>query len=146
MNLPPIPEATPKELRKFGWTVGGVFLVLTGFLVWRDHPILSTVTGVLSAYLLIFGTLAPTWLEAFHNKWWKGALFIGHYMGMVAFTIIYVVLFTPVSLIARVVGFDPLGLRTHRKAESYWHTREGALSSDHYEYQFARTEDKENAS
>jgi hypothetical protein len=65
---------------------------------------------------------------------------------MAAFALIYWLLFTPGSLIGRLVGFDPLGLRKHGKADTYWHDRKFPLSSTHYEKQFAFTEDEADGS
>jgi hypothetical protein len=142
---------TSQELKKFGWTIGGIFLTL-GILLLVAYLIRGRAhSGVFSALfiplgaLLIFLGSVPGLREsglmlAIHRGWMALAAFlgkyVGHYVGMAVFTVIYWILFTPVSLIARLVGFDPLGLRKHRKADTYWRPREAALSSRHYEKQF----------
>lgn len=148
---PQKPILSSHELKKFGWTIGGIFLVLGG-LLWLSFFIRGAVhSGViaglftpLGALLVILGSI-PSLREsglmlAIHRGWMALAAFlgkyVGHYVGMAVFTLIYWILFTPVSFIARMVGFDPLGLRKHRQADTYWRPREAALSSRHYEKQF----------
>ena len=145
------PTPTSQELKKFGWTIGGIFLVL-GILLLVSFLIRGkTHSGIFSALFIPFGALLillgtvpglrnSGLMRVIHRGWMGLAAFlgkyIGHYVGIAVFALIYWILFTPVSLVARLVGFDPLGLRKHRKVDSYWRPREAALSSDHYEKQF----------
>lgn len=142
------------DLKKFGWSVGGVFLLLGAvflglFLYNGGHVIKTSVCLSLGAFLVVMGTVPPLrnsgLMLSIYRGWLKLAAFlaryVGHYVGMAAFALIYWVLFTPVSLIMRIVRFDPLGLRKHGKASTYWHDREFPLSSNHYEKQFAIMEE-----
>jgi hypothetical protein len=147
----PVSTPTSQELKKFGWTIGGIFLVLGLLLLLSFLAKGKTHSGIVAVLFLSFGALlvllgsVPGLRESgamrvIHRGWMGFAAFlgkyVGHYVGLAVFTLIYWILFTPVSLVARLVGFDPLGLRSHRKVDSYWRPREGALSSDHYEKQF----------
>lgn len=143
MVLPKNKPVTTRELRKFGLQIGGIFLAIATFVLWRKGPghlvfILSSVLGV---YLVGFGAIQPDLLAGFHRFWLKLADFlgryVGHYVGMLFFSVLYWILFAPVALIMRIVGFDPLGLRKHKRASTYWNPRTAALSSDHYERQFS---------
>jgi hypothetical protein len=138
--------ATPEELRKFGCQIGGIFLVLGlvflySYLFREKGPLLMVICLGLGVYLVSFAVISPAMLAGFNRFWWKLSDFlgryVGHYVGMAFFTLLYWILFAPVALIMRVVGFDPLGMRSHRKAATYWHDRPRALSSDHYERQFS---------
>ncbi len=141
----PIKRTPPtiQELRKFGYQTGGIFLAISALFLWRKGTGSYTfmVTAVLGAYLIIFGLVKPAFLAGFNRFWWKLADFlgryVGHYVGLVFFTILYWILFAPVAGIMRLVGFDPLGLHRHKNAASYWHKRHWPLSSDHYEHQFS---------
>lgn len=147
------PASTPtaQELKKFGWTIGSIFLVLGILLAISFRLNGKAHTGIFAgmfipvgALLILLGSIPGLresgLMRALYRGWMAFAAFlgkyVGHYVGLAVFTLIYWILFTPVSLIARLVGFDPLGLRSHRKVDSYWRRREGALSSDHYEKQF----------
>jgi hypothetical protein len=142
MPTPNRNPSTPQELRKFGYQIGGIFLALSALFLWRKGVgILCVVTALLGTYLVVFGALKPELLAGFNRFWWKLSDFlgryVGHYVGLAFFTILYWILFAPVAVIMRIVGFDPLGLRRHRNAASYWHERPAPLSSDHYEHQFS---------
>ncbi len=134
--------STPQELRKFGLQIGGIFLTLSALYLWRKGTgIISMATALLGAYLVVLGALKPDLLAGFNRFWWKLsgflARYVGHYVGLGFFTILYWILFAPVAVIMRIVGFDPLGLRRHKTAPTYWHERPWPLSSDHYEHQFS---------
>lgn len=138
----PLPS-TPQELRRFGYQTGGIFLVIAALFLWRKglgNPVF-VVTAALGAYLVLFALARPELLTGFSRFWWKLSDFlgryVGHYVGLAFFTILYWILFAPVAIIMRIVGFDPLGLRRHKSASSYWHERPWPLSSDHYEHQFS---------
>lgn len=132
-----------QELRSFGRTIGLIFAALAGIYFWRKglSHFLTIIFAGLGGYLVIFSVVAPAMLTGFHRFWWKLAEFlgkyVGHYVGMAFFTLMYWVLFAPVAIIFRLVGFDPLGLNRFKKADTYWHARPTALSSKHYEKQFA---------
>jgi len=138
--------ATTAELRKFGLTIGGIFLVLTLVLFFRGRTPVMAAAGVLAVYLLSFAIADPDKLAGFHRGWWKGTFVVGHYMGVFWFSVIYWILFTPAAFAAGLFGFDPLGTKRFRKADSYWHDRPTALSSDHYEKQYAKMEDSRDGS
>jgi hypothetical protein len=142
----PLKPLSPQELRKFGYQIGGIFLVF-GLIFAYSHfvrhkgPTAMAVCLALGTYLLVSASAAPASLAGFHRFWTKLsellANYVGHYVGMAFFTLLYWILFAPVALIMKIVGFDPLGTRKHRKAATYWHNRSTPLSSDHYERQFS---------
>lgn len=150
MKPPAYTPPTSEELKKFGWIVGGIFLFLGAvFLVFflfvnGKHPIKAGICLSIGGLLVLLASIPPLrnggLMRGIHRAWVKLAIFlgkyVGHYVGIAVFALLFFVIFTPVSFIARVVGFDPLGVRRHRRADSYWHRRHGALTSDHYEKQF----------
>lgn len=143
MVLPKKKPVTTQELRKFGLQIGGIFLAIALFVLWHKgagHKVFM-VTGLLGVYLVGFGAALPDSLAGFHRFWLKLAdllgRYVGHYVGMAFFSLLYWILFAPVAVIMRIVGFDPLGIRKHKHASTYWHPRKAALSSDHYERQFS---------
>lgn len=134
---------TIQELRKFGLQIGGIFLALSALFLWRkgSGSLMFMITAILGTYLVVFGAVKPGFLAGFNRFWWKLSEFlgryVGHYVGLAFFSILYWILFAPVAVIMRIVGFDPLGLRRHKTAPTYWHERPWPLSSDHYEHQFS---------
>ncbi|MBK7497008.1 MAG: hypothetical protein IPI28_17035 [Candidatus Omnitrophica bacterium] len=115
MVLPKKKPVTTQELRKFGLQIGGIFLAIALFVLWRKgagHKVFM-VTGLLGVYLVGFGAALPDSLAGFHRFWLKLAdllgRYVGHYVGMAFFSLLYWILFAPVAVIMRIVGFDPLG-------------------------------------
>ncbi len=141
---------TPQELKKFGLTVGGIFFFLgTVFLVFFQfvngkHPIKAAVFLSVGTFLILMAAIPPLrssgLMIGLHKVWIHLAMFlakyVGHYVGIAIFSVLFFLIFMPVSGIARILGFDPLGLRKHGQVDSYWHPRKAALTSDHYEKQF----------
>jgi len=149
MQPPAYTPPTPQELKKFGFTVGGIFcflglVFLTFFLLHGGHRIKTTVFLSIGVFLILMSAIPPlrtsALMFAIHKGWLKLAAFlakyVGRYVGLAIFSILYFLVFFPFGGIARLFGFDPLGIRKHRHSESYWHPRERALNSDHYERQF----------
>jgi Saxitoxin biosynthesis operon protein SxtJ len=113
-------EITNKQLRSFGLTVGGIF-ALIGFwpvLLRAQNPRWWAV--VLAACLLVPAVVFPTILFWPHKGW----MAIGHILGWINTRIILGIVFylvvTPLGLIRRWLGKDPMGrnlgpdLKTYR--------------------------------
>ena len=108
-----------KKDRSFGLIVG-IFLVgysAYGYLV---HQILipwSTATG-------FFITMTAIFIPRVIHPFRKAMEFAGHWMGIIntyiLLTLIYILLFIPVSLIYKMTGKDVLKLRRDNIASTYW--------------------------
>jgi len=146
---------TPAELRRFGYQIGCIFLLFAAIFAYtwifkQRNLYLLIPFGAIGVYLVGFAAIRPQWLSGF-NRFWIAlagflARYVGHYIGMALFTLIYLIMFAPVALVIRLIHFDPLGTRKHGKVSSYWHARESALTSDHYERQFSVEQRKEDES
>ncbi len=126
----------PRELRKSGLLVGGVFTAL-GVVSWLRHkpaaPWLLT-PGVL---LMVFGLLAPRTLKYIYLAWMSLAIVLGFVVSNILLTVFFFVVITPIGFIARCSGKDFLGLKLDPKAASYWLPREKKLRKpEEYERQF----------
>jgi hypothetical protein len=118
------PSGRPKPYRaerEFGWIVGGILLALGSWWVYRGkfeqaRPIFIGV----GALLVVLGTLLPKLLR-WPNRGW---LVLGEALSKVMTTlilgIVYFVVLTPIGLVLRLRGWDPLQRRTAPQA-SYWH-------------------------
>ncbi len=119
-------------LRRFGLLVGGVFAVLAAVGAWRAGGVPGTagvVFGVLGAVLLLGGLLAPQMLRAVYIVWMTAALAMGFVMTRVLLTLAFVVVFTPIGLLFRLIGRDHLHQRPDPAATSYWIERTDGPSS-----------------
>lgn len=102
-----------KDERNFGRAVGVVTMAIGALQMWRGH---ATAAGALTAIgvaLLLAGTFAPSALVV-PNRWWRRA---GHALGWlntrILLSLFFFVVLTPVGVIMRLFGKDPLDVRGH---------------------------------
>ncbi len=112
---------TPNEGRKFAFPVGLAFGVLGGILYWRGFMPGVWATWTLSALLLVAGLLIPAYLGPVYRAWMGLALAISKVTTPIFMGIVYFLVLTPVSLIMRVVRYDPL--RRPDDPKSFWFER-----------------------
>jgi Saxitoxin biosynthesis operon protein SxtJ len=126
-----------QELRTFGLA----FLVaggLGGFLLaWRFG--LGAPSIVLWALAPIGGLLAlvaPRALRPLYILLTVLAWPIGMVVGTVSLAVVYYVVITPLGLVFRLLGKDPMSRRFDRQAATYWIERRQAPSVERYFRQF----------
>lgn len=108
-----------RSLRVFGCSVGGVLLVVAGIL-WWNAPLPAAILSGVGGALCVVGLAAPRLLRGVHWVWMAFALALGYVMTRVILTAIFFLLITPVGLLMRLVGRDPMHRTWDRGAESYW--------------------------
>jgi len=123
-------------LRKFGITMGIAFLLIAAIAYFKrgtlNYPILS-----ISLFFFIAGLLLPLLLKPIYIFWMKLALILSWINTRVLLIIIYYLLFTPISLILKLIGKDLIDSKIDRSARSYWKKREeGEFKPSNYERQF----------
>ena len=120
--------------RDFGLLVGGVFLALGGWWSYRGrYPIVSLGLLGLGASLMLLGALYPKSLVVPNRLWMGMAEAMGFVTTRVILGLVFFLLVTPLGLVRRLSGGDPLGRRAKR-TESYWKPyTERRKSPKHYE-------------
>jgi hypothetical protein len=131
-------DRSPKALRRFGFTLGGVFVLLGLFvLARRRSENLTALSSQLLGLLLIFtGFVAPNALKYLHALWTGLSLLIGWVMSRVILTIVFFLVVTPVGLLQRLTGHSSLDLRFRTGADSYWQPRQKTFAPAEYRNQF----------
>jgi hypothetical protein len=121
---------TPAEGRKFAFPVGIAFGLLAGLFFWRGVMPGVWITGSASGLLLVAGLLVPGYLGPVYRAWMGLALLISRVTTPIFMGVVYFLVLTPVSLIMRIVRYDPLG--RDPASESYWveRTEEAGRRSD----------------
>jgi Saxitoxin biosynthesis operon protein SxtJ len=106
--------------RDFGLLVGGVLLALGGWWLYRGrYTALSGLLLAVGATLVLFGALLPKSLVVPNRLWMKLAEAMGFVMTRVILGVVFFLFVTPIGLVRRLFGGDPLGRRAAR-TESYW--------------------------
>src|SRR5262249_2223822 len=110
-----------RRLRKFGLTVGGVFLVLalTLFLRHRRGAFMYAFSGI-GGGLVLGGALVPALLAPVERAWMAVAHVLGWINTRILLTAVFFVVFTPISLVLRLIGRDPLDRKRDKSRPSYW--------------------------
>jgi hypothetical protein len=125
-----------RELRKFGWVVGGVFTLLgvAWLLRGKPHYPWALAPGVL---LIAFGAILPRALKYVYIAWMSVAVVLGFIVSNVLLTLFFFVVITPIGLIARACGKDFLRLKLDRAASTYWISRaQSSKDASSYDRQF----------
>jgi hypothetical protein len=126
----------PRDLRKFGLMVGGVFLVLGLWFLFRHKP-WHAWFWLPGSLLVLFGAMAPRALKHIYTGWMAFAFSLGMVVSAVLLTLFFYLVVTPIGLVARLFGKDFLA-RKRCNASSYWLRRPGSGPKQpaQYERQF----------
>src|SRR6266404_4274094 len=129
-------ETGARDLRKFGLTVGGVFVLLGVLFLLRHNPSYPFLLGIGST-LVLFGAIWPRALKWIYIAWMTLAFTLGFVMSNVILTLFFFLLVTPIALLSRLFGQDFLARKLDKNAASYWipHVKEEKTAAS-YERQF----------
>jgi len=113
---------TPPSERKFGFSFAIVFATLAARAWWTGRPGAFAVLSALSVSLLVITASAPRLLRAPNRIWFRIGLFLSRFMSPIVIGAMFILIVTPLGLLMRAFGRDPLRLRS--RASSYWVPRE----------------------
>jgi len=100
--------------RSFGVSVGIVLLAIAAALVWRGRVGRAEILGAVGAVLLVCGLVYPPILRVPSALWWRFSRALGHVNARVLLTVLFSVVLTPLSVVWRLTGKDPLARRRDR--------------------------------
>lgn len=120
---------TPAEGRKFGFTVGGAFLVLAAISLWRGHRIPVIVLATPGIALALGALLVPSHLGGVQRRWMAMAEAISKVTTPIFMGIVYFIVLTPTGFVLRLFGHRALDHEP--QDDSYWKRRpEGKRAAD----------------
>ncbi|HET6647941.1 MAG TPA: SxtJ family membrane protein [Pyrinomonadaceae bacterium] len=117
-----VPEVSNAQARKTALVVAAVFLAIALWNVYRGRMTQVTIFGGIAGAITLIG-LIPVAARAFHRFWMGIAAVLGYVNSRILLSVLYYGLFTPVGLVRRLIGRDPLQ-RRGKPQSSYWVTRE----------------------
>jgi Saxitoxin biosynthesis operon protein SxtJ len=114
----------PEEIRSssdrsFGLVIATFFLIVSVWPLVRAEPVRWWALGVAAAFAL----LAVLWTSALaplNRLWVKLGALLNSIVSPVIMGLLFYVTVTPIALLLRLLGKDPLRLRRDRDASSYW--------------------------
>ena len=112
-------QATNKQLRSFGLLVGGVFGAIGLFpLVWHGTDPRQWAL-IVAALLLVPAVVWPPLLKPAFRVWMAIGLVLGWINTRIILGLIFFLMVTPIGLIMRLLGKDPMQRRFDRDATTY---------------------------
>lgn len=109
-----------RTLRNFGLMIGAALGLVFGLLLpwlWDGtYPLWPWLVG---GSLALTGWLKPAWLNLPHRGWMRLALALGWLNTRLILGLVFYGCMTPLGLILRLVGKNPLARRFDPKADSY---------------------------
>jgi hypothetical protein len=127
-----------RELRQFAGIWLPLFCLLVGWIIQRQ-------AGTWTPAFYLWGvcaavSVAGLWLPQLIKPLFVGLMYtvfpLGFVLSYVILAVIYYLLITPVGLIMRLVGYDPLNRKLDPAADTYWIEREAQPESSRYFRQF----------
>ena len=121
--------------REFGLLVGAVFSLLGAWWFYRGKfATAAYVVTIAGAALIILGAARPSLLVVPRKYWMKLAEGLSYVSSRIILAIIFFLVLTPIGLIKRAMGWDPLQRRAGSRA-TFWHPYP-ARDRRHYEKMF----------
>jgi hypothetical protein len=109
--------------RQFGLVFAGAFIVIAGWPLLSGRPVrwwsLAVAVGFLGLALI-----APRVLTPLNRVWLHFGLLLNRCVSPVVLAVLFFTTVTPIGLLMRAVGKDPLRLRFDREAPTYWIERQ----------------------
>ncbi len=128
---------SPKELRVFAVLQLIFFAIVAGLLQQRAAATGWATTIVVGAAIIaLTGLIKPTWLRVMYVVWMAAVFPIGFVVSHVMMAIIFYLVVTPIGLIMRLVGYDPMHRKLDQDAKTYWQPRTPRRGNRGYFRQF----------
>ena len=105
--------------RAFGLVIAGVFLVIALGPLRHGHTPRWWAVAV-SGVLALVALLKPILLSRLNWLWTKLGTLLGKVVSPIALGILFYGVLTPIALVVRLTGQDPLRLKFDLEADSYW--------------------------
>ncbi len=124
-------SADKKGLRSFGIVVGTIFALIAVFVFWRKSFVLGTAVftlGAIGSVLVLGGLLIPAALRPVHKVWMSIAIVLGAIMSRVILSLVFYLVVTPIGLLMRLFGKDPITKKPDPSLETYWIPKDPAES------------------
>lgn len=109
--------------RSFGLVFTAVFTIVGLFPLLGDGQVRIWALAVAGLFLII-AFVRPGLLAPLNLIWFRFGMLLGKIMTPIVMGLLYFVTITPIGLIMRATGKDPLRTRLEPEAETYWQKRD----------------------
>jgi hypothetical protein len=113
----------PSSDRAFGLVFAGVFVIVAGWPLFHAGMPRWWAAGIAVVFAAV-SLVKPALLNGLNRLWTAFGLLLGRIVRPIALAIVFYGVMTPLALLMRVAGKDPLRLKLDSGADSYWISRE----------------------
>ena len=115
-----IPELDRKGLREFGVTFGAAVVVIFGlFFPWVLDLAWPAWPWVIAAAFWALALIQPLWLRPVYRAWMRFGLLASRVMTPLVLGIVFFVIISPMAMVMRLMGKDPMRRTLDPDLESY---------------------------
>jgi Mn2+/Fe2+ NRAMP family transporter len=118
----------PANHRAVAAVVGFGFLAIAAVAMYGARFNLAAGAGGIGATLLLLALFAPAWAARVGQAWARFGALLGFVNSRILLAAFFFLIVTPIGLIRRCFGKDPLNRRSGR-SETYWRRREPVVHS-----------------
>ncbi len=128
---------TRRQLNQFGFIWLG-FMAFFGAMAWFKFsaPPVAVVLGMSAVVIPVIGWVFPAFMRVVFVGMSFAAWPIGFVVSHVVLALVYYLVVTPIGLVMRVVGYDPMSRRSAVDGASRWVQRDVDRNADSYFRQF----------
>lgn len=108
--------------KKFGYFFSTVFLIISAYFFLNDSRHLFYVFAFLTLIFLTLTIFKSKFLYPLNLLWMRFGVLIGMIVSPIVLGVIFFGLFTPISIIMKLIGRDELGLKISNR-DSFWKER-----------------------
>lgn len=109
--------------RSFGFVFAVVFAIIGAWPLLASGGPRWWAFGIAAAFAAV-AVVMPSLLAGLNRLWMKFGLLLAKVVSPIALGILFYLVFTPIGLVMRLAGKDPLRLKAEPEAKSYWIDRE----------------------
>ncbi len=115
-----IPDLDRKGLREFGFTTGAAVVVIFGlFFPWLLEIQWPIWPWAIAAGFWVLALVQPMWLKWIYRGWMRFGLFASKIMTPLVLGIVFFVMISPMALVRRLMGKDPMRRTLDPDEKSY---------------------------
>lgn len=127
----------PSQLRLFAVLETFFFGIVAGVVLQRGGSVeVAVAVFVVAAAVGLLGLLRPRWIRPVYIVWMAAVYPLGWVVSHVVLAAVFYLLFTPVGLVMRLAGHDPMERRFEPEAGTYWKPRTQPNDASRYFKQY----------
>lgn len=116
-------KRTNKDILNFGLLIGGIIAVIGFITVFYNSPAFTYLIPI-GFTIAALGFIAPIILKPFYLVWMTLAVLLGFVSTRVILTVLFYLIITPIGLVSKMFGKDPMERKIDKTSKSYWTYRE----------------------